>query len=145
MSNYCDINDRQFYTCIALYMVSVISCTYSVRWHTWWCTHMKWVQDRLRELGTETSILAVSSHLPLSSPYPGEVVCENNSHVPVSTLLPDRWLLYMERQCITRWGKGFGSTGFHKQLGAGLIHSRNILCVVQSTYKLLCLRNGLFS
>ena len=31
MSNYCDINDRQFYTCIALYMVSVISCTYSVR------------------------------------------------------------------------------------------------------------------
>ena len=43
----------------------------------------------LRELGAETSILAVSSHLPLSSPYPGEVVCQDNSHVPVSTLLPD--------------------------------------------------------
>ena len=70
-------------------LVSVISCTFSVRWHTRWCTHMKWAQDRLRELGAETSILAVSSHLPLSSPYPGEVVCQDNSRVPVSTLLPN--------------------------------------------------------
>ena len=147
MSNYCDINDRQFYTCIALYMVSVISCTYSVRLHTRWCTHMKWVQDTGTGFGNWGQRHQYWQYLPIFL-FPVHILGRWYFRIIYMCLSPHCclivWPHYMERQCITRWGQGLGRTKFHKQLGAGLIHCRNILCVVQSTYKLLCLRNGLF-